>query len=138
MAAVETNILLALRSHLIAFARDRSLPIAFTNKAFSAPGDGRYLRESFIPNTVTRRFLGSAEPQRHQGIYQIDVMWPQGDGETVAREIAGAVSDHFATDLRLTSGGVSVIIPKRPEVGGMIIDEARTMIPTTVVWDCWA
>jgi hypothetical protein len=136
--AIEIDILTALRSRLITFAQTQSLPIAFTNRAFSTQAPGKYLRETFIPNIVSRPFIGSTAPQRHQGLYQVDLMWPRDKGETEARTLAGELADHFPTDFRLTSGTTSVRITRRPDVAGMLIEDTRTMIPVTISWESYA
>lgn len=135
--AVEPSIMLALRGHLVAFAQPLSIPISFTNKAFTPPADGKYLRETFMPNGANRRFLGSDDPHRFIGLYQIDVMWPHGAGETDPLMLAGDIGDHFAVDLQLVSGAVTTRITKRPDVAMSLIEESRTMIPVSVQWESW-
>jgi hypothetical protein len=136
--AIETEIMLALRARLVSFAQAQSLPIAFTNKSFKTPKGGKFLRETFVPNIIDRQYLASDAPQWHRGLYQVDVMWPHDDGETAAREVAGDMAAHFATDLKLTSGTTTVRITQRPEVAGMLVDETQTMIPVTIRWEALA
>lgn len=136
MAAVEASILVALRTHLIAFAQPRAIPIAFTNKTFSPPADGKYLRETFIPNGVAGRLI-SASSQRLQGLYQIDLMWPQAAGETAARTLASEIADHFTGDEHLVSGDAAVRITERPSLAALMIEDSRAMLPITVRWEAW-
>ncbi|MDY8108256.1 phage tail terminator-like protein [Fulvimarina sp. 2208YS6-2-32] len=137
MPSPEPAILRALRSHLIDFARHRTLPIAFTNRQFTAPS-GVYLRETLIPNQTGRLFVASDGPHRHMGLYQVDVFAPENTGETDHVALAGEIADHFAVDLRLTDGGVRTRITKRPSVGPTLVDGALAMIPTTIEWETFA
>lgn len=135
MAAIEADILRALRTHLIAFAQSRGLPVAFTNVGFVAPSDGRYLRETFFLNGVRARALKAAH-QLLQGLYQIDVMWPQNVGQTDAMMLAAEVADLFTGDGWLNEGAANVRVVERPTIAGLMIDDSRAMVPVTCRWEC--
>lgn len=132
--ASEPDILLALRNRLVAFAQPRSLPIAFTNKNFSAPATGKYLRETFLPNGTLRPEVADDSTPVWQGLYQIDVFWPQNGGETEPLALAAAIADHFSPATRLQGTGVTVRIPSRPSTSPLMVTDTRAMIATTVQW----
>lgn len=134
MAAIEASILVALRSHLIAFAEPRAIPIAFTNKTFTPPADGKFLRESFIPNGTFRPEISDESRPVWRGLYQVDVMWPQNSGETAARTLAADIATHFAPANRLVADTSIVRVTRWPEVAGLMIDDTRAMIPITIDW----
>ncbi|GGE18152.1 hypothetical protein GCM10011390_41680 [Aureimonas endophytica] len=134
---IEADILQALRSHLIAFAQARSLPIAFTNTDFSPPPDGKYLRETFLPNGVASRLI-RAQSQRLQGLYQIDVMWPLSSGQTAAMTLAGDLASHFDGDDRRTYASASVRVTERPAVAGLMIEDSRAMLPVSISWEAFS
>jgi hypothetical protein len=134
--AVEAEILLALRNHLVAFAQARSLPIAFTNKSLTPPADEKYLRETYLPNGIASRLI-QASRQRLQGLYQIDLMWPQDAGETAAQTLAGDIAEHFNGDDFLVNGATSVRVTERPTLAGLLIEDTRAMLPVTVKWESW-
>lgn len=136
--AVEAEILKALRSRLIAFAQPKVLPIAFTNRPFTAPAGGQYLRESWIPNRTRRMGVSSDDAHNHIGLYQIDAVAQSNSGETSLLELAASIADHFAVDLDLTSGGITARVTKRPDIGPTMVDEPVAMIPVTVHWQAFA
>ena len=41
-------------------------------------------------------------------------------------------------DLRLTSGGVTVRITKKPDVAGAIVEDHAIQIPVTIDWETFA
>jgi len=136
--AIETDILDAMRSHLIAWANDQSpvIPIEFTNDDFDKPSDMIWLRETFLPNGVAGRLYKAAE-QRLQGIYQVDLMFPKGAFEDAWRTKAGNLADEFQTDDPFPSGAARVLIKERPSVGPVLVEDASAMIPITIRWTCW-
>lgn len=136
--AIETDILDALRSRLIAWANAQSpvIPIEFTNDDFTTPSDKVWLRETIIPNGVANRLYQASE-QRLQGLYQVDLKFPKGKFEDAWRTKAGDFSDEFQTDDPFTSGAALVRIRERPQVGPVLIEDAGAMIPITIRWTCW-
>ncbi|WP_416355557.1 phage tail terminator-like protein [Aureimonas phyllosphaerae] len=131
---VETSIMEALYAHLVDMPG--VLPIAWPNRAFTAPGDGKFLRAQFIPNLVERTSIRSEDAPRRRGLFQVAVMWPQDQGETLPRNYAGSIAEHFSTDLRLVRDGVSVRITSYPALADLLIDGSRVMIPVTIPWEC--
>jgi hypothetical protein len=134
--AIEAEIMLALRNRLVAFAQPRTLPIAFNNKSFTPPAARKYLRETFLPNGIASRLL-KADRQRLQGLYQIDVIWPSGDGETAALTIASDLAAHFTSDEPLINGAAAVFLTERPALAGLMVEDSQAMIPVTIPWSCW-
>lgn len=135
-ASVETSIMAALFKRVSAFPTP--LPIAWPNKKFDRPGDGKYLRVSFIPNTALRLLISSTGKHRHIGILQVSVLWPQNDGEEAAREIAAAVAAWFPCDLPMTSGEVNARVTKRPDAGPLMVEDSGVMIPVTISYEAFA
>ncbi|RFC66448.1 hypothetical protein DYI37_03115 [Fulvimarina endophytica] len=128
----------ALFEHLKAFGQSRNLRVSRANRSFTAKDGETYLRESFIPNTADRRFIGSDDPHRYLGLYQIDVITTSGSGEQTARTLAGEIAAHFAVDQRLMADGITTRITRRADVGPMMVEDARAMIPLTLEWECFA
>lgn len=136
--SVEVKILDALTKCLSALAIEPALPIAWPNVNFTPPKDRRYLRVQFVPNVVERRFIGSNEPHRYMGLYQVSVHWPQGAGEYAPRRVAAAIVSHFPTDLRLVEDDVEVRIVSRPMAADMLVEKAGVQVPVTIEYECWA
>jgi hypothetical protein len=136
--AAENEIMAALFARLASYVASPVLPVAWPNIAFTPPSNQRYLRAAFVPNLTNRALIDSDGPHQHVGLLQVSVMWTKGAGETSPRLIAGAIADHFACDLKLRSGGLTVRITKRPDVRDLMIEEAAIQIPVMVEWECWA
>lgn len=137
--SIETKIEMAIRN------RVASLPMATTYPIVWSSGPGTYtpsptqpyLRCTWIPNQTERRFIGSNDPHRRPGVLQVDVMDTLARGSLVARETAGQVALHFATDLRMHFDGVSVRVIKAPSVGPAFID-THVQVPTVIELETYA
>lgn len=143
MPAIETSIWLALKAHAATLQLAPAHPISWPDEAFTPPNGNLpapYLRVTHMPNRTDRVLIGSAAPQRFQGILQVAVMSLLSQPMAVAIEHAGLVAAHFSTDLRLHYGNVSVRITKRPDVmrGFRDEDSARWMTPVSVPYECFA
>lgn len=115
-----------------------NLPIAWTGKNFTKPSSGKYLEVIFAPNMTNRVFIGSDDPHQRMGILQINVHWPHGDFERVARDLAGQVAAHFATDLVIPLDGIEVRITKAPDVISALTSPTDITIPVMVEYEAWA
>lgn len=116
MATIEENIQLALFKRVESLSLSPSYPIAWPNKGFSPPADGKYLDVTHFPNTVRRLFVKGSAPHQRLGILQITVVQPLNVGVQTAAAIAGAIADHFPADLNLYEGGIRVRIEAAPSI----------------------
>lgn len=112
-----------------------ALPIAWPNKSFTPPNDGKFLRVDFIPNRVDRIEIASDGAHQMRGLLQVSVMWPKGEGTDTPLDIAGAIVAAYAADLTLWDGELSVRVYERPAVAGVIVEDQRVMIPVTILWE---
>lgn len=135
---VEGHIWAALLSQLQVMAADIALPIAWPNKNFTAPADRKFLRVQHVPNTVTRRALGSNGAHRRIGILLITVHWPKDTFGVPLVEMAGKVAEHWPADLTMASGGVAVRITQDPQVGNLMDEDAGAVVPVEIFWECFA
>ena len=138
MAAVEASIQAALFARATSLVLSPAHPVAWPNVNFTPPANRRNLRFTHMPNTTERTYIGSREPHLHQGILQIMVVAPLNSGEAGPRAIAAAVADHFPTDLRLTSGGVTVRITKRPDIAAALATDTELQIPVSIRYEAYA
>lgn len=129
---VETKILDALFARLAALTFSPVIPIAWPNSNFSPPTNHIWLRVSEIPASSTPFDVKGGTTDRI-GLMQIDVFRPLGEGHVTAKETAGKVAAHFPVALRLYSEGVKVVIT-RSEIGPIIKEDVRIMLPVTVRW----
>lgn len=119
-----------------------ALPILWPGQNVDMPS-GNALEVTHLVNKPNRRFIGSNDPHDRMGILQIALLSTfsgNAHAETVTRDVAGTIAEHFATDLRLSYADVMVRIYEAPEVGTSFKDEARSRVvtPVSVRWQCFA
>jgi hypothetical protein len=105
-----------------------ALPIAYPDVAFTPPGDGRYLQVDLFANVP--RWQGLASGRLDQGLLQITVVTPPGEGIVKARELANVVMSHFPKGLRLGA----VKISAEPWDASPLIGDGETRTPITIPW----
>ena len=136
MATAEATIPALLNDRLGALSLSPALPIAWPEVPFTPPSNGKYLEVQYLPNFVARDFIGSDDPHRHVGLYQVTVINPRNGGIIKPIEIAGLVAAHFPADLRLVSStpAFSLSVTSRPTVAAPFSDELNIRVPVTIRW----
>lgn len=134
MATLETEIEAALYGRLATLTLAPAWPVAWPDKAFTPPANGRYLRVFHLPGAIARQYVG-AGPHQRRGILQVSVVVPIGQ-EYVARETAGLVAAHFPADLKL--GSNAIMIRRTPAVAPRYEDGPSWVIPVSIDYECWA
>ncbi|WP_166648499.1 DUF4128 domain-containing protein [Phyllobacterium brassicacearum] len=130
---IEGRIPEALLAHMAALVLSPALPVAYPDIAFTPPA-GPYLRVYFIPNGTERLFIGNGEPNLHQGILQVTVVFPAGKGAVKPNDVAGAIANHFGEGTKLAITGGFVRIDKRPSIAPAMQDTDRIQIPVSINW----
>ena len=85
-----------------------SPPVAWENTLYTPVSGTTYLRPTNLIGATAQASLGDTGLDKYQGIYQIDVFAPLGDGPGAANAQADLVADHFSRGTDLTSGAVVV------------------------------
>lgn len=137
MPSIETSIWLALKGRVEALVLSPALPIAWPNLSFTKPATG-YLRVTHVPNMNRRVFIGSTDPHQRLGLLQIDVFGKKNENIAIAVEVAGKVTAHFPTDLRMRFGNVTVRVTAAPTVAQPLDDDTHVLVPVTVPYECFA
>lgn len=140
VTTIEGAIQEALFTRMASLVLSPAHPVSWPNLNFTKPANNRYLEARFIPNTVTRQFIGSTDPHQRQGFLQINVRDGLNQNPRIV-ETAGLVAAHFHTDLRLHHAtGISVRISSAPQVGSMLVEDTPpgALVPVLVPFDCWA
>lgn len=109
MASISNDIRAALESHLAATA---GLPsIAYENVAFEPTTGTSFLKVQYLP-TRTRPAVRGLNPQlKYQGLFNVSVFSPEGEGPATADGYSNKVIDAFAatTDISFTNGDAETI-----------------------------
>lgn len=100
----------------------------------------------YIPVTGTpyqKVWLLPAEPDnptmgddfyREQGVFQITLMYPLQIGPAAAIARAELIRTAFKRGTSMTSGAVTVIVNKTPEIGIARVDNDRWAVPVKARW----
>ena len=122
MASTADAIILdGLCSHLDGLTLSTPLQVAHPDKDFTPPEAG-YLKVTHLPNVTTQEELGDAGRNRHMGLFQVSVMWPEGQGGVVPTDIAGEVIAHFKRGTVITQDGVTIHVDKPPYLSPRLKD----------------
>tara|TARA_R110002051_G_scaffold230715_1_gene292715 strand:+ start:3035 stop:3433 length:399 start_codon:yes stop_codon:yes gene_type:complete len=106
-----------------------ALPIAYPDRPFNPPADGKYLEASVFFNRPA--WEGLTTGRMDQGLLQVTVVWPKGQGIPGPMRHAADVMAHFPKALTLTNG---VKVSAQPYAASPILDGADTRIPITISW----
>jgi hypothetical protein len=123
--------------------------IAMPNRPFKPPlltvasggakvGDAlTYLEARILTNNTVNLYYANSDPDMFQGILQITVVAPNGQGSVKASDIAGEI----AADLKaaqITGDGITIKIEDRPSLAPMIQDKDRIRIPVSARYRVFA
>lgn len=106
-----------------------ALPIAYPDVPFTPPASGKYLEVSIFYNRPAWEGLRSG--RMDQGLLQVTVVWPKGQGTPGPMRHAADVINHFAKGLALTNG---VRISRQPYAASPLLDASDSRVPVTIPW----
>jgi hypothetical protein len=123
----------ALLAHLALLSLTPVLPIAYPDVPFTPPSTA-YLKVYYIPNGTERICITPGSPNRYQGILQVTVVFPAGQGAVKPNDVAGQIANHFAEGTQLQTAAGPIRIDKRPSVERPMQDTDRIQIPVSIDW----
>ncbi len=122
----------ALDSHLAALELGPDL--AWENVPFSPVVGRPWIRASFLPGPVIQAELAPAGGRnRHQGLYQVSLFYPAGQGSGPARGMAERVISGFKRGTVLNHQGIRVCI-QRSWRGPALGEPDWFQVPVSVQW----
>jgi hypothetical protein len=110
--------------------------IAYPNVPFEPPA-ATYLEARILTNRTVNLYFANSDPDMFQGILQITVVAPNGEGAVNASDIAGEI----AADLKaaqITGDGITIKIEDRPSLAPMMQDKDRIRIPVSARYRVFA
>lgn len=106
---------------LAAWADSMGYPVAYQNSQFMPESGKLYLRAFLLPADTGSDDL-AGEHRRFQGLFQVNVVTPAGEGSGEAETIVLQLADLFPVNMLLTDGDFSVQITtpvaQGPEIQG--------------------
>lgn len=107
-----------------------TLPVAFPEVAFTPPTSGKYLEVSALPNKPFWEGLSGGSVD--QGIYQVTVHWPRGQGLIAPINVAGQVREFFPRGTELFGQGIRIEIYAKPWYSQPISGDADIIVPVSI------
>lgn len=102
--------------------------VAWPNTNYEPAGNGTFLSPNFIPEETLQVGLGANGKDETNGIYQIDVVYPAGQGRST---IPDSIADHFKRGTVMTYNGVSVRV-RSVSIEQAITEGAYHFVPVSV------
>jgi hypothetical protein len=109
-----------------------ALPIAYPDVNFTPPADGKYLRVDLFKNAPF--WEGLSTGRIDQGLLQVMVVWPRGEGIIKPAEVAALVLEHWSKGTRMFGSGTGVKVNREPWVASPIPSDHETEMPVTIPW----
>jgi len=110
-----------------------SLSTAYENVPFTPVTGTAYQRAYLMPATPANPTMGDGY-YREQGIFQVTLRYPLQAGPKTAADRAELIRAAFKRGTTLTSGTVSVIIERTPEIGQGRVDGDRWALVVRIRW----
>lgn len=135
---IETDIQTALLTHLTTPALSGAPPIAYPLVPYSPVPGTAYLHAHPILRAVPLHpFVAHDSDTIHQGIFQVDAVVPDNQGEAPGLQLAGLVVARFAVGTNLAAGAYRLKILRPPAVAGVVLDKPWARYPVSVrYWLC--
>lgn len=102
--------------------------IAWPNIKFEPEASDTFLSPNFIPDDTIQVGLGENGKDETNGLYQIDVVYPAGQGRT---SIPDSIADHFKRGTVLAYNGVNVRV-RSVSIAQAITEGQFHFVPVTV------
>lgn len=114
-------------------AANFSSQVAYPNAEFTPMQGVLWYRPTFLPAESEQAELGTNGRNRLQGLYQVDVFAPAGEGQKAAETAADAVVTAFKRGTNLPSGSLTVRLERAWREAA--IEEADWYhVPVMVAW----
>lgn len=118
------------QSRLAAWAADKGYPVSYQNVAFTPQSGQIYLRAFLLPSGTYNDDL-AGEQRRFQGIFQVSVVAPAGEGTGYAEDIISELADLFPLNYSEIVDGLIVQIMTPVEQGPQLTDETEYTTPAS-------
>ena len=108
-----------------------SLSTAWENVPFTPVTGTAYQAAYLLPATPANPTMGDGYYREH-GIFQITLMYPIQAGTLTAATRAELIRSTFKRGTSMTSGGITTIIERTPEIGQGRVDGDRWALPVKI------
>ncbi len=112
------------------------IPIAWENAKYQPEVGTPYLRATLLPAETAVATLGPNNFLEHKGIFQVDCVYPLGEGWGPAKAMAAQIVALFRTGTRLSYNGISILCEKAWPGPGLPGD--YYVIPVSIRYSCYS
>jgi hypothetical protein len=132
---IEQIILEAMNTRLNEYVTANPIDVAWSGIPLDPVG--KYLRPNLLPTPTVTAGVGEGSRNLLSGIYQVDVFWPENEGESLPYGIAGDIIAYFKRGTQLTYDGQVIKISGPPWVAPKVPNEDKVLqIPVSIPY--WA
>jgi len=117
----------AFEAALEIYSSGKGIPVAYPGIAFDPPA-GMYLACHALPALTDSLALGG-DHRLYSGVFQINIVFPAGDGTGDGDEVAQELANHFPLNARFGAVGVQVMTPM--SIVAPIITDGLISIPAS-------
>lgn len=96
-----------------------------------------WVRMTLLPGETRPATMGANPQIRYNGLFQVDIFRPEGEGPGTAEALADAVRDRFNVETTLTSGSITVRF-NWSEKRAAIPDSPWYQVPVLISWYTYA
>lgn len=134
VTGTEAQIYEALVFTLDEMATALRMPIAMPGVPYKPVIDQPYLVANVVPNTATLFGLELDSDVDFQGLAQVSVYWPSGQGLVKPMQVAAKVVAALAPGTRIARNGIEVRINEQPTVSPVQVETDWTQVPIIARW----
>ena len=110
-----------------------SLSTAWENVPFTPVTGAAYQAAYLLPATPANPTMGDGYYREH-GIFQISLFYPLQAGPKTAADRAELIRAAFKRGTSMTSGGITTIVERTPEIGQGRVDGDRWALVVKIRW----
>lgn len=111
-----------------------ALPVSYPEpvEQFDPPVGGKYLQADLFLNA--HAWQGLSAGHLKQGLLQVMVVWPRGQGLVAPKAVAAQIVTHFASGTVMTSGAAKVKVTGDPVEASPLYEPTSVSIPISIPW----
>lgn len=118
-------------NRIVAYAASLPLDLANPNISYTPINGRTYLQADFIPNG-NASISNDPSDNEYFDLLQVTVVYPMGQGDMKAMEIAGGIVGHFNSNTKLDAGTFTFRVNGQPTIASPFSDGAWRRLPVTI------
>ena len=123
----------ALENQLDAWATANTVTVLKENSDIKPAVGTTYVAPAFLPIQPSPAALGELAANRCEGIFQVTVSAPRGEGRGPALALASSIANYFKRGTQLTANGTKVTVTSSGPLPARPTDTAYN-VPTDIHW----